>query len=117
MLWCNFIARPRMTCGADYRSFSRRPASVWAWIGSGRRLQDDRLGSRGVDGAPTRLTHPLGAAIVRASNRTICWIPGRANVQERLGRIAATVEGGGRISRDDAAVLWEHAGDDELKRL
>ncbi|HYJ78709.1 MAG TPA: radical SAM protein [Longimicrobiaceae bacterium] len=38
-------------------------------------------------------------------------------MQERLRQIAATVEGGGRISRDDAAVLWGHADDDELRRL
>lgn len=37
--------------------------------------------------------------------------------QARLRQIAATVERGGRITADDAAVLWHHAGDDELKRL
>jgi cyclic dehypoxanthinyl futalosine synthase len=40
-----------------------------------------------------------------------------AGVAERLGGIAATVEAGGRISTADAAVLWHHASDDELKRL
>src|SRR4051812_40054402 len=35
----------------------------------------------------------------------------------RLRHVAATVEAGGRISASDAAVLWHHAGDDELKRL
>src|SRR4051794_153063 len=34
-----------------------------------------------------------------------------------LRAVAATVESGGRIEADDAAVLWHHAGDDELKRL
>jgi cyclic dehypoxanthinyl futalosine synthase len=34
-----------------------------------------------------------------------------------LGAIAATVEAGGRIDRDDAAVLWREADDAELKRL
>jgi cyclic dehypoxanthinyl futalosine synthase len=38
-------------------------------------------------------------------------------VSARLSAIAATVQQGGRISTDDAAVLWEHASDDELKRL
>src|SRR4051794_20030397 len=36
---------------------------------------------------------------------------------EALRRIAATVEAGGRIDVADAAVLWHHAGDEELKRL
>ena len=35
----------------------------------------------------------------------------------RLGEIAATVEAGGRITAADAAVLWHHASDDEMKRL
>ncbi|HET7046186.1 MAG TPA: radical SAM protein, partial [Gaiellaceae bacterium] len=35
----------------------------------------------------------------------------------RLDEIAATVEAGGRIDTDDAAVLWNEAGDDELRRL
>jgi cyclic dehypoxanthinyl futalosine synthase len=35
----------------------------------------------------------------------------------RLRDIAATVERGGRIGVDDAAALWHHADDDELKRL
>ncbi|HEX5723919.1 MAG TPA: radical SAM protein [Longimicrobiaceae bacterium] len=35
----------------------------------------------------------------------------------RLREVAATVEAGGRISAADAAVLWHHAGDDELQRL
>jgi cyclic dehypoxanthinyl futalosine synthase len=34
-----------------------------------------------------------------------------------LRAIAATVESGGRISTADAAALWHHASDDELKRL
>src|ERR1041384_3029834 len=37
--------------------------------------------------------------------------------QARLREIAATVERGGRIPGDDAAVLWHHASDEELKRL
>ncbi|HEX8692448.1 MAG TPA: radical SAM protein [Longimicrobium sp.] len=40
-----------------------------------------------------------------------------AGVGERLGEIAATVEAGGRISTEDAAVLWHHGSDDQLKRL
>lgn len=39
------------------------------------------------------------------------------NAAARLREIAAVVERGGRIETDDAAVLWHHAGDDELKRL
>jgi cyclic dehypoxanthinyl futalosine synthase len=35
----------------------------------------------------------------------------------RLEEIAATVEAGGRIDTSDAAVLWNDASDDELKRL
>ncbi|HET7459729.1 MAG TPA: radical SAM protein [Longimicrobium sp.] len=35
----------------------------------------------------------------------------------RLRSIAATVLQGGRITVQDAAVLWHHAGDDELKEL
>jgi len=38
-------------------------------------------------------------------------------VSARLRGIAAAVEAGGRITAADAAVLWHHAGDDELKRL
>src|SRR5881398_2389113 len=34
-----------------------------------------------------------------------------------LRAIAATVESGGRITAEDAASLWHHASDDELKRL
>ncbi|HEX8362841.1 MAG TPA: radical SAM protein, partial [Longimicrobium sp.] len=34
-----------------------------------------------------------------------------------IDRIAAIVEGGGRISAEDARDLWLHASDDELKRL
>jgi cyclic dehypoxanthinyl futalosine synthase len=34
-----------------------------------------------------------------------------------LARIAAAVEAGERITVDDGAVLWNEAGDDELKRL
>jgi cyclic dehypoxanthinyl futalosine synthase len=34
-----------------------------------------------------------------------------------LEEIAATVEAGGRIDAADAAELWQHAGDDELRRL
>jgi cyclic dehypoxanthinyl futalosine synthase len=37
--------------------------------------------------------------------------------EDRLRQIAAAVEGGGRISVEDARVLWEHATDDELKRI
>ena len=39
------------------------------------------------------------------------------DVAGRLRDIAATVEAGGRISAADARVLWEHASDEELKRL
>jgi cyclic dehypoxanthinyl futalosine synthase len=35
----------------------------------------------------------------------------------RLDEIAATVEAGGRIDTADAAVLWNEAGDEELRRL
>ena len=35
----------------------------------------------------------------------------------QLAEIGAKVEGGGRISADDARLLWLHASDDELKRL
>jgi cyclic dehypoxanthinyl futalosine synthase len=35
----------------------------------------------------------------------------------RLREVAATVEQGGRITPGDAAVLWHHAPDEELKRL
>jgi cyclic dehypoxanthinyl futalosine synthase len=34
-----------------------------------------------------------------------------------LARVAAKVEGGGRIDAAEARLLWEHATDDELKRL
>src|SRR4051794_28249341 len=34
-----------------------------------------------------------------------------------LRAVAATVESGGRITAEDAAALWHHASDDELKRL
>jgi cyclic dehypoxanthinyl futalosine synthase len=37
--------------------------------------------------------------------------------EDRLRQIAAAVEGGGRVSVEDARVLWEHATDDELKRI
>ena len=36
---------------------------------------------------------------------------------QAVGKIAATVEGGGRVSVEDARILWQHASDDELKRL
>jgi cyclic dehypoxanthinyl futalosine synthase len=39
------------------------------------------------------------------------------DVQGGLAAIAATVQGGGRIGAHDARLLWEHAPDDELKRL
>ena len=39
------------------------------------------------------------------------------NASARLREVADTVEAGGRITADDAAVLWHHADDDELKRL
>ncbi|HEX6750527.1 MAG TPA: radical SAM protein, partial [Longimicrobium sp.] len=38
-------------------------------------------------------------------------------VSARLRAIARTVEEGGRITAEDAAVLWLHADDEELKRL
>jgi cyclic dehypoxanthinyl futalosine synthase len=38
-------------------------------------------------------------------------------VSARLRAIAQSVEQGGRITADDAAVLWRHADDGELKRL
>ena len=41
----------------------------------------------------------------------------QTDVRAELDRISATVQGGGRITTADAATLWEHAGDDELKRL
>jgi cyclic dehypoxanthinyl futalosine synthase len=47
-------------------------------------------------------------------------VPGTSangNAAARLREIAAVVERGGRIDAADAAVLWHHAGDDELKRL
>jgi cyclic dehypoxanthinyl futalosine synthase len=47
-------------------------------------------------------------------------VPGTSangNAAARLGEIAAVVEAGGRITADDAAVLWHQAGDEELKRL
>ena len=40
-----------------------------------------------------------------------------AEIAERLRQIGSSVESGGRISSQDAAVLWEHASDEELKRL
>jgi cyclic dehypoxanthinyl futalosine synthase len=43
--------------------------------------------------------------------------PTNGNASARLREIAAVVERGGRIEADDAAVLWHHAGDEELKRL
>jgi len=39
------------------------------------------------------------------------------DTQDRLQQIARTVESGGRVSTDDAAVLWHHAPDEELRRL
>jgi cyclic dehypoxanthinyl futalosine synthase len=47
-------------------------------------------------------------------------VPGTSangNASARLREIAAVVERGGRIDADDAAVLWHHADDEELKRL
>jgi cyclic dehypoxanthinyl futalosine synthase len=41
----------------------------------------------------------------------------QTETEPRLAGIAATLEAGGRISRDDAALLWEHAPDAELQRL
>lgn len=43
--------------------------------------------------------------------------PAATDAAGRLREIAAKVESGGRIDLRDAATLWEHAGDDELKRL
>lgn len=40
-----------------------------------------------------------------------------ATTDEAVRAVAARVEAGGRISTADAAVLWQHASDDELKRL
>jgi cyclic dehypoxanthinyl futalosine synthase len=40
-----------------------------------------------------------------------------ATTDEAVRAVAARVEAGGRISTADAAVLWRHASDDELKRL
>ena len=40
-----------------------------------------------------------------------------AGVHGALAGVAAKVESGGRISTDDARLLWEHASDEELKRL
>jgi cyclic dehypoxanthinyl futalosine synthase len=39
------------------------------------------------------------------------------DVSARLREIASTVEQGGRITADDARVLWHHADDEELKQL
>jgi cyclic dehypoxanthinyl futalosine synthase len=36
---------------------------------------------------------------------------------EAVNRIAAVVDAGGRISAADAATLWHHAGDDDLRRM
>jgi cyclic dehypoxanthinyl futalosine synthase len=41
----------------------------------------------------------------------------RVPSNEAIRKIAAQVEGGGRVSVEDARVLWRHASDDELKRL
>jgi cyclic dehypoxanthinyl futalosine synthase len=38
-------------------------------------------------------------------------------INEAVGEIAARVEGGGRVSVEDARVLWQHASDDELKQM
>jgi cyclic dehypoxanthinyl futalosine synthase len=38
-------------------------------------------------------------------------------INEAVGEIAARVEGGERVSVEDARVLWQHASDDELKRM
>ncbi|HEU0301418.1 MAG TPA: radical SAM protein [Longimicrobium sp.] len=40
-----------------------------------------------------------------------------AGVQGALGEVAAKVQAGGRISTEDARLLWEHASDEELQRL
>jgi cyclic dehypoxanthinyl futalosine synthase len=38
-------------------------------------------------------------------------------INEAVGKIAAVVEDGGRVSVEDARILWQHASDDELKRM
>ena len=38
-------------------------------------------------------------------------------MNDAVREVAAKVEGGGRVTPADAAVLWHHAGDEELKRL
>jgi cyclic dehypoxanthinyl futalosine synthase len=44
-------------------------------------------------------------------------VPALTDMQDRLQQIDRTVESGGRITTGDAAVLWEHAPDDQLQRL
>ncbi len=38
-------------------------------------------------------------------------------VEDRIVEIAARVTSGGRLDRDEAALLWEHASDDDLMRM
>src|SRR5690606_32327730 len=38
-------------------------------------------------------------------------------VQDRISEIASRVDAGGRITVDDAALLWEHASDETLMRM
>jgi cyclic dehypoxanthinyl futalosine synthase len=40
-----------------------------------------------------------------------------AGVDAALAQVAAKVEGGGRITTDEARLLWEHASDEELRTL
>lgn len=40
-----------------------------------------------------------------------------AGVQDVLAQVAERVEGGGRISTDEARLLWAHASDEELRRM
>ena len=38
-------------------------------------------------------------------------------VRQALTQVAAKVQTGGRITSDEARLLWQHASDDELKAL
>ncbi len=78
--------------------------------------------ARGLQGS-ARPARPRAAARLRPSRprpRRLLGLvvhghPGRSRMS--LPDICAKIEDGGRITTDEAATLWRHASDDELKRL
>jgi cyclic dehypoxanthinyl futalosine synthase len=111
--WSDAVDRRRIERALLRLRPPRRNAASLAWSGSHAAWPGDERPARRLPFAST------AATLEPPTNETLERERGEKPMatQTTVGTISEKVESGGRISVDEAAVLWRDASDEELKRL